>query len=336
MVIICCNAQYGPYWNVKLININDGRLAVWRDHTPGLPGQSMIGYWMVVNDQYLQIQSVWGTDEDWWNWRTSPTYSVSTSLLSYAQIQFCATNPCPEACSVVHLSGDFMWSEYEGLWWRFPDTYQGGAPVYYKSAYGVWQYLWKETDFTSDAWVIGYDYNANLYWNWGWGSDLFGSLSWLYWSGSSWEWDSDAGNGVCYPYTNAAAVLLPSDRTDPDTVSANDTQPGLGGDMFSVPVHANVTETGSAVFSIVAAVAVIAILVMMIVVTVFVKRKRKGAKRNEEGRAIPNVVHVPDTSTKVVVEEVTEKAVVNEVDGGNVMTVPNEGTDGAASITAVE
>ena len=79
-----------------LININDGRLRVSREHTPGLPGQSMIGIWMVVNGQYLQIQSVWDTAEDWWNWRTSPTYSVSTSLLSYAHIQFCPTNPCPE------------------------------------------------------------------------------------------------------------------------------------------------------------------------------------------------------------------------------------------------
>lgn len=95
-VIAGCNAQYGPYSGVTISKYEDYRqIAVYRSDVPDVTNATaMIGSWLVVDDQYLLLETRWSTSPSWWYWTTSPTMNGTTGWGSYT-VQFCSTNPCP-------------------------------------------------------------------------------------------------------------------------------------------------------------------------------------------------------------------------------------------------
>merc|ERR1719461_141486 len=115
-------------------------------------------------------------------------------------------------------SGAIGISGINGPWEQVSGLEVGGKPVYSRYTYGATTYLWHETDYSHmyghihSAWVIGYDYNENLYWGWKWGDNLFdyrddGINGWYYWTGSMWKWHNPEPTVTCSGNTGASITI---------------------------------------------------------------------------------------------------------------------------------
>lgn len=270
----------------------------WRD---GQPNQSQY-----FPDRHCVMTS----DGDWWGYECDDTHYA----LCY-QVSECGSG-------TVEVS-DFYYNGANGIWNELDGVYQGGEMVYYKEAWGRSVYLWKETEYSSDAWVMGYDYASNKYWGWRWGGNLFDSSSqWQYLDYSyRWNYDSDTAV-VC----GAISFNDPS-YTDWNT-NANsgavedDAIPITGTDIApSFPDAANSSKTSFSDFWLMAASAAAIILVVSSVVMVFLKKRMQR-----------NVAEMSST------DNVVETEMGKEANDGTVVVtteMQSESEDGTKAVVVV-
>merc|ERR1719245_1464642 len=97
------------------------------------------------------------------------------SALKALVIAFYAANAqSVSECTEVTMSG-FYWSEVNGPWDLVDGVVIDDQPVFQRYCYGDTTYLWSETYLSwtiggyDSAWVTGFDYNKNSFWEWKWG-----------------------------------------------------------------------------------------------------------------------------------------------------------------------
>ena len=218
------------------------------------------------------------------------------------------------------MSG-FYWSGFNGNWKPFDDVTVGDKPVYLLEAYGGIWYMWLETEFSSPAWVIGRDYNANWFWAWKWGTDLFddnsdGINGWWYWSGSAWTLHSTepvlscSGISVELGPLLVASVIISGDGLD---------GPGLNGTGLGTNTIPYITDSSSSHFlSIMAGAAIGAVVLVATVIVLLVKRSRK--KTKPDGVRNDDAHHVAEFSPTDIAETIgtavpAEEPCADEVHG---------------------